>query len=180
MIPLRPLIIEHRLIERVVALLPKESKRMRERGHIDPILIDTLVDFIRMYTARTHQGKEENILFKALAAKDLSEKDQRTMRELISDHRYERDLVKELVAAKKRYLQGNKEALAAVAEKMVALATLYPEHIGKEETVFFPAAMEYLSPDEQDTILQQMRDFDRRLIHEKYKSIAEEMESVFP
>ena len=33
---------------------------------VDPVFIDTAVDFIRTYADRCHHGKEEDLLFKAL------------------------------------------------------------------------------------------------------------------
>ena len=71
MMPIGPLMIEHRLIERVIKVLPEMSKRMTERGEIEPNLIDTTVDFIRMYADRTHHGKEEEILFRDLSKRNL-------------------------------------------------------------------------------------------------------------
>ena len=41
-----------------------------EFAFVDPVFIDTAVDFIHTYADRCHHGKEEDILFKALAAKD--------------------------------------------------------------------------------------------------------------
>jgi hemerythrin-like domain-containing protein len=50
---------------------------------------------------------------------------------------------------------------------------LYPAHIEKEDKIFFRAAMKYLTRAEQDTMIEEMWEFDRRMIHEKYKSVVE-------
>ena len=47
--PRGPLMIEHRLIEKMFELVRKEIKRIEERQQADPIFIDTTVDFVRMY-----------------------------------------------------------------------------------------------------------------------------------
>ena len=58
MMPIGPLMIEHRLIEKMIALMDKEIAKMKKHGKANPIFIDTTVDFIRMYADRTHHGKE--------------------------------------------------------------------------------------------------------------------------
>src|SRR5512140_3502880 len=80
-----PLMIEHRLIERMIGVMRGVEKQIGEKQGVDPHLIDAVVDFIRMYADRTHHGKEEDILFKRLAEKALSAQDQRLMDELIQD-----------------------------------------------------------------------------------------------
>ncbi|HMF30231.1 MAG TPA: cation-binding protein, partial [Candidatus Lokiarchaeia archaeon] len=62
--PVAPLMIEHRLIERMIAVIKKSLPAMRESQTVAPTFIDTAVDFIRMYADRTHHGKEEDILFR--------------------------------------------------------------------------------------------------------------------
>jgi hemerythrin-like domain-containing protein len=169
--------IEHRLIEKGIAALRQEAERMAERDEVDPLLIDTLVDFIRVYADRTHHGKEENILFRDLAQKNLSTEDRRVMQELVDEHAYARKIVAELVEAKERCLSGDKRAVGAAAERMAGLASFYPEHIRKEDKVFFPASLKYFSREEQDAMLEEMREFDRRMIHEKYRAVVQRLES---
>jgi hemerythrin-like domain-containing protein len=178
MMPIGPLMIEHRLIERVIKVLPEMSKRMTERGEIEPNLIDTTVDFIRMYADRTHHGKEEEILFRDLSKRNLTEEDQRLMKALVDEHVYARQTVKELVAAKERYLKRDKGALATITDKLEGLFNLYPEHIRKEDRVFFPASMKYFSREEQEAMLKEMWAFDRGMIHEKYIMVAAILEGV--
>lgn len=172
MMPIGPLMIEHRLIEKVIRILPEMAKGMIEKGQIEPNLIDATVDFIRIYADRTHHGKEEEILFRDLSKRNLTEEDQRLMKALVDDHVYARQTVRELVAAKERYLQGDRGALATLVSKMEGLFNLYPEHIRKEDRVFFPASMKYFSREEQEVMLKEMWEFDRGMIHEKYKSVA--------
>jgi hemerythrin-like domain-containing protein len=176
MMPIGPLMIEHRLIERMIWLLDERSDETTGQETIDPALIDTAVDFIRTYADRTHHGKEEDILFKELADRDLSARDGRVMQELIDEHVYARNLVRELVDANEQYRRGDGTARAAILEKVAALVSLYPGHIAKEDQVFFPAAMRYFDRQEQDAMLQAMWEFDRGMIHEKYRSVVEQLE----
>lgn len=71
MMPIAPLMIEHRVIEKMIALIDAAVPIVERAGTIDGILIDTLADFIRTYADRCHHGKEEEILFRALERKKL-------------------------------------------------------------------------------------------------------------
>ncbi len=172
--PIGPLMIEHRTIEKMIALLAVEADSVAESGTVHPVLLDSTVDFIRTYADRTHHGKEEDILFRDLAKKDLSAQDQSMMQELINEHTYARQAVRDLVEAKERYLTGDTAAIEAIVEQLRALVGLYPPHIEKEDKHFFPAAMRYLSRAEQDAMLEEMHAFDQKMIHEKYKSVVEQ------
>jgi hemerythrin-like domain-containing protein len=61
-------------------------------------------------------------------------------------------------------------------EKIGALVALYPGHIEREDRVFFPTAMQYLDRSEQEAMLQEMWEFDKHMIHEKYRAVVERLE----
>lgn len=174
--PRGPLMIEHRLIEKMIAIIRDQVVVMQQQNRADPVFIDTAVDFIRMYADRTHHGKEEDILFKVLVDKKMSAEDTRMMEILVEDHKYGRKTVAELVEAKERYVQGDTRALEVILDKLQALADFYPEHIRKEDKEFFPNSEAYLTEDEQREMLQSFYEFDRHMIHEKYKMIVNQFQ----
>lgn len=59
-----PLMIEHRLIERMISIIKDVLRQIESTQKVDPVFVDTAVDFIRNYADRTHHGKEEGILFR--------------------------------------------------------------------------------------------------------------------
>ncbi len=170
-----PLMIEHRLIERMLELVREEAARIRVTNMIHPVFIDNVVDFIRVYADRTHHGKEEDILFRDLAHKDMTSEEKRIMGELIQEHVLGRKTVADLVDAKRRHFDGDSSALAMLVEKLEFLVSFYPRHIEKEDKVFFPAMMKYLSEEEQERMLSEFWEFDRNMIHEKYRHMVEEL-----
>ena len=181
--PIGPLMIEHRLIERLLNLMAREFKRIKDNmdvdpefAFVDPVFIDTAVDFIRTYADRCHHGKEEDILFKALAAKDLSPEHRQTMDDLIQEHAWAREATASLVKAKEGYLLEKPGALDDLMEHLEKLVDFYPRHIDKEDQHFFIPCMAYFSQAEQADLLARMYEFDRQLIHEKYRGVVESME----
>jgi hemerythrin-like domain-containing protein len=173
MLPIGPLMIEHRLIEQVITFLGNETANARLGRQMQVSTVDTVVDFVRVYADRTHHGKEEEILFRDLQKKQLSIEDSRIMRDLEQDHRVARQLVKDIVDAKRRFEAGNELAMVDVLQKCDSLVDLYPDHIRKEDKIFFPSAMRYFSQQELAAMLEEMWQFDRKMIHEKYRQIVE-------
>ena len=172
-----PLMIEHRLIERMFSKIKDALAQIESTQKIDPLLVDTAVDFIRMYADRTHHGKEEDILFRDLSKRPLSAEDQRVMDELIQEHVFGRQTTKALVEANTLYRNGDASALADIADKLRTLVEFYPKHIEKEDKVFFPASRAYFTDEEDQAMLAEFWEFDREMIHEKYKSVVEELET---
>jgi hemerythrin-like domain-containing protein len=167
-----PLMIEHRLIEQMLDVIRRKLERVAQTQSIDPHFVDSAVDFIRVYADRTHHGKEEDILFRDLRKKDLSNEDWRVMNELIEEHVFGRETTRSLVEANTRYRKGDASALAEVTAHLKTLVGFYPRHIRKEDDVFFPAALAYFSKDEDQAMLAEFWEFDRKMIHEKYKAVV--------
>jgi hemerythrin-like domain-containing protein len=176
--PRGPLMIEHRLIEKMFGLSQKEVIKMKNNKIVDPLFVDTIVDFIRTYADRTHHGKEEDILFAKLKTKDLNEKDNTMMNGLINEHRYARSLVGDLFDAKNKYIGGDKSSLPVIIEKLETLINFYPEHIKKEDKEFFPNTELYFTQEELDTMLLDFWEFDKKMIHEKYQKVFEMLTKV--
>jgi hemerythrin-like domain-containing protein len=175
--PIGPLMREHRLIERMVALLNEGLRQMSEKNKANVDLLTVAVDFFRTYADRTHHGKEEDILFRELAKKQLSQEHKRIMNELVQEHVLGRKMISNLVSAKKAYTDGTTESPKDIIDCVTELVKFYPAHIEKEDKHFFYPALEYLSKEEQDNMLEEFWDFDRKLIHEKYQGIVEELET---
>ena len=56
------------------------------------------------------------------------------------------------------------------------IVQFYPEHIEKEDKHFFIPIMDYFTPAEQQAMLDRFWEFDRAMIHEKYKKVVDELE----
>jgi len=169
--------IEHRLIEEMLAVIAEEANRIKSGGKIDPLFIDVAVDFIRTYADRTHHGKEEDILFQELVRKPLGKDDSVTMAELIDEHRQAREKVKALVNAKERFEKGANEAAKEIISIMEWLTDFYPRHIRKEDKDFFPRTEAYLAREELQEMLRAFHDFDGKMIHEKYNNLVRRLQA---
>jgi hemerythrin-like domain-containing protein len=174
--PAGPLMAEHRVIERMLAVLEEQLGVMAETRTVDPGLIDTATDFIRTYADRCHHGKEEDILFRRLADKSLDNELAEVMAGLVDDHVRGRAMTRSLIEANTRYRNGDASALREIESCARNLVEFYPVHIAKEDRHFFKPCLEYFTDAEKQTMLSDFGEFDRALIHEKYRGIVESLE----
>jgi hemerythrin-like domain-containing protein len=171
-----PLMIEHRLIERMLSVIKNVLGKIESENEVDPIFVDIAVDFIRIYADRTHHGKEEDILFRELNKKTLTSEDSQIMKELTEEHVIGRQTTKALIEANNRYRKGDESALPDIAAKLQTLIEFYPKHIDKEDKMFFPSSRKYFTDEEDQAMLAEFWEFDRKMIHEKYQSVVEKLE----
>lgn len=169
MLPIGPLMIEHRLIERMIHIMEEALKRARQENRIDVDLVASSVRFIRDYADRCHHGKEEDILFRELEKKSLQEKHAEIVRQLREEHRWGRETTGKMSDALEAYGSGDSNALASLLDHMEALVRFYPRHIETEDRRFFMPVMKYFSDEEKDAMLEEGYSFDSRLHHESYE-----------
>jgi hemerythrin-like domain-containing protein len=180
MLPIGPLMIEHRLIERMIEVMRRELLLAEKQQKINPRFIETATDFIRAYADRCHHGKEEDILFRELKKKKIAEDHRTVMDELIEDHKRGRQVTGRLVEANSRYTKGDEGALSAILECVRILIGFYPKHIEKEDKNFFLLIMSYFSKEEKEAMLMEGYRFDANLLHEEYQKIVKEAERKLP
>lgn len=173
-----PLMIEHRIIERMIRLVAHEYEVVDTTRTPNIVFIETAVDFIRTYADQTHHGKEENILFRELHTKPLTPHHKQIMGELVHEHVIGRQAISALVEATSAYVSGKHAVLDTILEQMRFLTNFYPQHIEKEDKLFFPYVMAYFSNDEQQQLLEEGRIFDRKIIHIRYDRVVSDLEQV--
>jgi hemerythrin-like domain-containing protein len=170
------LMIEHRLIERVLALMDTTLSHIESERKIDPLFIDIIADFIQNYADKNHHGKEEDILFQFLKEKEMTAEDNLLMNELMEEHVHGREATHNLSDSCRSYRSGDVSALNNIVDNLRILNKLYPEHINKEDNIFFPATMKYLSEKDDYHLLTRYYEFDKKMIHEKYVSVIDACE----
>jgi hemerythrin-like domain-containing protein len=177
MLPIGPLMIEHRLIERMIKAMKQALYSAEKEKKIAPGFIETAADFIKTYADRCHHGKEEDILFRDLKKKTISDEHRWIMTELIEEHKWGRKTSGRLVEANSTYKAGDEGAISVITECIAGLVDFYPKHIEKEDKHFFIPIMGYFNKAEKDAMLEEGYEFDKKLIHEKYASIVSQAEA---
>ncbi len=172
MMPVGPMMVEHRLIERMISLIAEEARRIRSTGRVNADFVLSAVDFIRTYADRCHHGKEEGILFRELKQKPLAPEHRAMLAELEAEHAMGRETLRKLSVARERFLKGDRASASELATLMEHLAVFYPRHIEKEDHHFFEPCMDYFTPKEAGQMLEECREFDRKLVHGLYENLV--------
>jgi hemerythrin-like domain-containing protein len=170
MLPIGPLMIEHRQIERMIKTMRIRLDEIQTRGKADSALIGQFVHFIRTYADRCHHGKEEDILFRELAKKKMRPEHKRILKELIEEHKFSRQVTSALAEANQRYQKGETDSLSAIKKNLGSLLEFYPGHIKKEDKSFFLPVMEYFSREEKEAMIREGYELDSLLLHREYES----------
>jgi len=168
MMPIGPLMIEHRVIERMIAALRAELSAIEQTGTVDVGFLAAAVDFLRRYADQCHHGKEELILFREVRRKPLQPEHAATLAELIDEHTVGRAAVGRLVAAIDAYRRGDAVRTHEVAERLRTIVDFYPAHIRKEDRGFFLPVMPLFTQAERDAMLAEGHAFDSNLLHELF------------
>ncbi|MDD5347719.1 MAG: hemerythrin domain-containing protein [Candidatus Omnitrophica bacterium] len=175
MLPVGVLMVEHRVIERMIKLWENELNRINATGKANSSFLGQAVDFMRTYADHFHHGKEENMLFALLRQKPLTGGLASMLDGLAEEHTVSRRTVAALAAANRDYAAGAEDALAAIRESISAIIRLYPAHIRKEDKQFFLPVMEFLTDMEKEKMLADFRAFEPST-HDTYKSMVFVME----
>lgn len=170
------LMVEHRVIERMVALISGELERIEKTGKADAAFVGNALDFFREFADQCHHGKEEDILFRELGKKDLSVGFRKMMDELIDEHKRGRVKVKALREALEGYKQGSEGVLPRMVELLGELVEFYPRHIEKEDKHFFLDAMRYFSKEESEVMFEEGEEFERSMPHEEFEEMVDLLE----
>lgn len=177
MLPIGPLMVEHRLIERVIRLIRDLIETIQAEKKEDPAAVEKIIHFIRAYADRCHHGKEEGILFRELGRKAVSPEHKLMMEELVKDHELARKITLSLLEYNAAYQTGQVSALADISVHLRLLVDFYPHHIEKEDKEFFIPVMGYFSPEEKDGMLRAGYEADSRLIHEEFADLVKSLET---
>ena len=94
---------------------------------------------------------------------------------MIEEHVFGRKITGELIKANTDYAKGDKSSLTVIAVKLGTLVDFYPIHIEKEDKLFFPLCQSYLSEEDNQDMLREFGEFDRRMIHAKYEKLVQEL-----
>lgn len=165
---------EHRVIERVLAVLERLTKRpvAQSLGSWKKAL-----DFIRGFADGCHHFKEEKVLFPAMEAHGIPT-DGGPIGMMLLEHEEGRGYVKSMLAAlEDPQTDTAKQALLSNANSYLRLLK---EHIQKEDEILFRMAEDVISAEEQKELLRAFEEHEAQEmgqgVHEKYLAIAAELE----
>lgn len=153
------LVTEHRLIERVLRVLEVGVMSLKGAGTVPHRTLASVVEFLHSYVDTDHHGKEENILFPALAAHGITA-DASAIGALEAQHELGRSLVIVMNDSLKRITGGDTDARSMFAQSAHEYIELLRSHIAMEDQLFAEYAGDCFSPSEDADLRARMDELD--------------------
>jgi hemerythrin-like domain-containing protein len=170
---------EHKIIERVLAVLNLASVALAHGKSVSPDILVTITDFMRTYTEGLHFQKEETVLFKALEHYGVSTTDG-TAGSILSEHAQSREYLQKIRASVLLWKAGDQAARADVIWAASSYTDLLRAHIAKEHSVLFPLAQQTIPENEHGFVAEAFKQIDRQKtsedVQQKYLKLIESLE----
>jgi hemerythrin-like domain-containing protein len=154
---IQELMDEHQVILRMLRVLNGMCLRLGEGKDVAAPDLDAALDFIKTFADYCHHGKEEDLLFPAMEEVGFP-RDGGPVAVMLMEHEQGRAYVKSLSAALERVRSGDSAALKEVSRCALGYASLLSSHIGKEDDILYPMAMDAI-PEARWKVLK--NEFDR-------------------
>ncbi len=171
---------EHRVIEKVVAAARELNAKFEAGRKSDVALLHRVVDFMRIYADQCHHGKEEQLLFPALAKLGVPVEGC-PLGALKAEHIRGRIQVASLAEGADLLAAGDEQGLEKIKKGLSGIVSLYPNHIWKEDFLLFPMTNKVMGRDEQQAMLQPFMDVDDRIgkdTLQRYRDFADEISAI--
>ncbi len=150
---------EHRLIERMLAVMEAAGRRLESGEPVRAGLLREAVDFVRTFADKNHHGKEEDNLFPRLEERGVP-KEGGPLGMMLHEHDLGRGFIRAIDGAIEAYESGDDAAAQVIAENIRSYTQLLTEHVWKEENVLFPMADQVLSADDQRDLAERFERVD--------------------
>jgi hemerythrin-like domain-containing protein len=168
---------EHRVIERVLAVLQKLTTEPVEKS------LDAwrkALDFFSHFADQCHHFKEEQVLFPAMEERGVP-REGGPIGMMLTEHEEGRSYVRAMLAAIPLVEARNEVAKEILVDKAKAYLRLLKDHIQKEDEILFKIADDVIPADEQKALLRSFEEHEAKEmgggVHEKYLKIVEELEA---
>jgi len=148
--PVQMLVDEHKLIKRLLALIPSIVDQINYSGLDRQVILDC-VEFIRYYADRFHHAKVEEIMFKYV------DESAEVIRVIYADHTTGRGHVQAILKA---LTEDDRES---VIEHLLKYRDLLVEHIKKEDEILYPWIERQLMPGQVEAMYKSFVSEENRL-----------------
>ncbi len=147
--------IEHRAILRMLDVTRELAHLLEAGAEVPPDMLDAVAEFMRVF-GDEHLRKEEEYLFPSLGKRGAS-LDGMAIESLQRDHDRSRLLLEKMAAAAVGYREHRPKSDRNWGRFASEYAAVLRRHIDKEEEVFYPAAEQLLSTEQQRALGDSLR-----------------------
>jgi hemerythrin-like domain-containing protein len=175
MSPVSTLLAEHNLIKRLLTALHAYTQNLRQNQEVNVTLVERIKEFGELFIDKIHHKKEEDIFFRAFLVKELPSPLQEKIDQMIIEHAYIRDELKNVHQALIEFkVDININAIIASLEKFTHFIE---QHLILEEKQLFPQMHNYLDESEEAQMEQEFAEIDQKLAYAKYENLINDIEA---
>jgi len=152
MTPTMQLKKEHDAIQQMLGILERVCRKLESGEQVNPVHLEQMIEFIRVFADKCHHGKEEDLLFPAMEAAGFPREGGPTG-VMFREHDEGRSYVRALSEAVSQYKGGNLAASSRIVQSARSYIALLTQHIDKENNILFPMADMHISEEQQRELL---------------------------
>ena len=153
---------EHRNIETVVKALGDLAVTIEKGQRAEVALLETAVEFLRIYADKLHHGKEEALFFPMLVKRGVPPQGC-PIGGLNHEHEKGRALVGSLEEWVASYEQRKPGAQVGLVQTLRGISDLYQNHIWKEDAMVFPMADKVFTEADQQELSEKFAEVDKSI-----------------
>jgi hemerythrin-like domain-containing protein len=142
---------EHRVIERVLGALERETKKAAGGAPVDKEFFTQAITFVREFADGLHHQKEESVLFPTLTEAGLP-RDGGPVGVMLYEHDEGRKLIRQMSQSLEAAAAGDAQARQTLLRSAGNYVALLRGHIIKEDQVLFPMSDQILSDAQKGTV----------------------------
>ncbi len=164
---------EHVYIMNVVTSCKKIADLLRKEKAVDPMLLLSIVDFLKEYADKCHHAKEEDLFFPAMEHAGVPHNGC-PLEALRSEHIKGREIVLDLESSIHLY-QVDNENTEQLIYSLDNVNKLYTQHIWKEDEMVFPMESRLFTLEELDDLVEKFEYAEENYgveAHEHYKEFS--------
>jgi hemerythrin-like domain-containing protein len=150
---------EHGSIQAAILVMDRMSAALQKNSPVELDDIRLLLDFLKGFADQCHHGKEEGFLFPAMVKAGVPDKGG-VIGVMLAEHAQGRQLIRDMEAAISNGLDSPQ-----LCRLNGRFATLYKNHIRKENGLLFPTADKLLSADQKDELFKCFEEFEAQVMH---------------
>lgn len=142
---------EHAGVARMLGIMDAMASRVGDGARFDGTELDEVIEFLRVFVDQCHHTKEEQLLFPALSAANVTSVAE-TVAILRADHERGRATAARIAALTDRLAEDDAAASAGLVEAMTDYTAHLRDHIRREEGDCFDVADRELPAPVQDEL----------------------------
>jgi len=182
MTPTMQLKKEHDAIQQMLGILERVCRKLESGEQVNPVHLEQMIEFIRVFADKRHHGKEEDLLFPAMEASGFPREGGPTG-VMFREHDEGRSYVRALSEAVSQYKGGNLAASPHIVRSARSYIALLTQHIDKENNILFPMADMHLSEEKQRELLVEFDRVETEKIgvgkHEEFHQLLHNLKGMY-